>query len=602
MKKLLLPILMLVSLITKAQENSFCTYYGQDAKYKKKEICDYLSFNSNADAEKKVDEILAQVGLKKNFVLMECINVNNAIAINLPSQFGQIRYIIYDSKFFKKINPNGKSDWGALAILAHEIAHHLNGHTLSKSGSKPALELEADEFSGFVLSRMGATLNQALSAMQKVGNEEATDTHPAKKDRIAAITKGWNNAQKLSKDKREPTSVSKEILKQKVEPNANKKLASWIGNWRNPQSKAQLVIDTTQNEILIRKITNPKNEKLKVQFVAKNDANYLIQYQEKGLLKKTNSTLIMQSPKSDTIFYVRNNKPNNQQYFIKTIQNPAIQKTKNGKTEKKETSNDNTSNLSIGISVGGLNVSGDVRSRNLFNQAIDPLKTLGLDLSSTLRLFKQNWYLQLNYIHGSASGYNYQPAVGYSIAANRSVDNPWVANGYTGAVYYNYHTKIRALSIMGIYSTGKQHRFSADFGLGISGLLYASFTDVMDGNGGTYQAGFNTIESKQRDEHIFNHRKEIANELKNLFDGTYETPGERHDNRGWGNNYTFRPAVSTSIAFEFKFSKKLSLVLKDQFIFTMDDLVDGQRWQERDAMTRDFDNVNYLGIGLRYNF
>lgn len=74
------------------------------------------------------------------------------------------------------------------------IGHHLNGHTLSRQGSNHADELEADEFSGFVLRKMGASLEEAQAAMKVLSDERSSATHPGRSYRLAAISKGWGNA------------------------------------------------------------------------------------------------------------------------------------------------------------------------------------------------------------------------------------------------------------------------------------------------------------------------------------------------------------------------------------------------------------------------
>jgi len=261
----------------------------------------------------------------------------------------------------------------------------------------------------------------------------------------------------------------------------------------------------------------------------------------------------------------------------------------------------------VGLSFGAVNVSGDVTSRNLLYTPIDPIKTLGFAVN-----VRKAWgYVistRLQYLHGSASGYNYQPAIGYNIRDNRQGDNPWVKNGYNGGeVYYNYHTKVRQLSmdVIAALNNIRYHKGSNKMSMyalaGIGGFLYESNTDALDNNNGSYQSGFNDIANKQRDNHLFKDRKEIAGELKELFDGTYETDGERHNTRGWYNDYTFRPTVNVGLGISWRLGKRVSLNLEDKVIFTMDDLVDGQRWQERDAMTRDFDNVNYLSLGIGVN-
>lgn len=259
----------------------------------------------------------------------------------------------------------------------------------------------------------------------------------------------------------------------------------------------------------------------------------------------------------------------------------------------------------VGVSVGAVNVSGDVTSRNIFYKPIDPIKTLGFAIN-----VRKAWgYVistRLQYLHGSASGYNYQPAVGYGIPGNIQGDNPWVRNNYSGNVYYNYHTKVRQLSLDAIAALNniRYHKGSNKMSLyalgGIGGFLYSSATDALNGTA-SYQAGFNTIANANRDPHLYQDRKAIADELKDLFDGTYETAGERHSTRGWLNDYTFRPTVNAGLGLSFRLGKRVSLNLEDKVIFTMDDLVDGQRWQERDAMTRDFDNVNYLSLGIGVN-
>ena len=75
--------------------------------------------------------------------------------------------------------------------MAHEIAHHLSGHTITPGGSRPEIELEADKFSGFVLQKMGAPLIAATQMIMTVGSDHASPTHPAKQQRADAIREGW---------------------------------------------------------------------------------------------------------------------------------------------------------------------------------------------------------------------------------------------------------------------------------------------------------------------------------------------------------------------------------------------------------------------------
>ncbi len=155
--------------------------------------CSQLGFAGDEDAEIAVDKILDQIGLFKNFTIQECPNINNAVAKNIDIGSGKKeRFILYDSEFFKRIDDKASNDWAAISVLAHEIGHHLNGHALNDEGSNHKWELEADEFSGFVLARMGASLDDAQSAINTLKYEKATRTHPAKADRLNVIATGWS--------------------------------------------------------------------------------------------------------------------------------------------------------------------------------------------------------------------------------------------------------------------------------------------------------------------------------------------------------------------------------------------------------------------------
>ena len=141
------------------------------------------------EAEVIIKDIMNVVGLKPNFSV-KAANIPNAAAV----AYNGNRYILYNPDFIYKLNVAAGNKWASVSILAHEIGHHLNGHTLLASGSKPPLELEADEFSGFVLRKMGASLLQAQAAMELAASYKPSLTHPGKIERTTAIARGWNHA------------------------------------------------------------------------------------------------------------------------------------------------------------------------------------------------------------------------------------------------------------------------------------------------------------------------------------------------------------------------------------------------------------------------
>ena len=99
-------------------------------------------------------------------------------------------------------------NWTNLFILAHEVGHHINGHSLDlllyvaeaiegeTLVNQRKQELEADEFAGFILAKLGATLGQASSGISLISSEkdDTYSTHPSKLKRLAAINLGFNKA------------------------------------------------------------------------------------------------------------------------------------------------------------------------------------------------------------------------------------------------------------------------------------------------------------------------------------------------------------------------------------------------------------------------
>ena len=98
------------------------------------------------------------------------------------------------------------NDWSNLFILAHEVGHHINGHSIDillygadvvdtpSLEKKRKQELEADEFAGFVLAKLGASLSELKEVVNLIANDkdDTFSTHPNKDKRIASIEVGFN--------------------------------------------------------------------------------------------------------------------------------------------------------------------------------------------------------------------------------------------------------------------------------------------------------------------------------------------------------------------------------------------------------------------------
>lgn len=147
------------------------------------------------DCRGMVDRIMGYTGLPANFVVTAGPVPNALAVIMLDAQKIPQRVIAFNPDFIDTTQRvTGGGPWGPVSIMAHEIGHHLSGHTITAGGSRPGLELEADKFSGYVLYKMGAPLAEATKAIDALGSETEQPTHPAKSRRIAAIGQGWQEA------------------------------------------------------------------------------------------------------------------------------------------------------------------------------------------------------------------------------------------------------------------------------------------------------------------------------------------------------------------------------------------------------------------------
>ncbi|WP_164857249.1 TPM domain-containing protein [Sphingomonas crocodyli] len=154
-----------------------------------------LNGNAPADCSMSVKRIMGFTGLPANFVVVSGPVPNAAAVIMLDQNRISRRVIAFNPNFMAMAQQTAKgSQWGPMSIMAHEIAHHLSGHTIVPGGSRPEIELEADKFSGFVLQKMGAPIDAATQMILAMGTNHGTPTHPDKQSRADAIRQGWNEA------------------------------------------------------------------------------------------------------------------------------------------------------------------------------------------------------------------------------------------------------------------------------------------------------------------------------------------------------------------------------------------------------------------------
>jgi hypothetical protein len=177
-------------------------------------------FSAEKEANDALNEILAVIGAAKNFYLIPCDEINNALALTYKGE----RYIMYDKDFINKIN-KATNNWSGKFILAHEVGHHINGHTRDfliasmlddqTKEKQREEELEADVFAGFIVAKLGASYNQIKKLMETITSEkdDKYSTHPNRTKRLEAIKRGFGNAQvNLNTDLQSEDNTSAELL------------------------------------------------------------------------------------------------------------------------------------------------------------------------------------------------------------------------------------------------------------------------------------------------------------------------------------------------------------------------------------------------------
>lgn len=255
----------------------------------------------------------------------------------------------------------------------------------------------------------------------------------------------------------------------------------------------------------------------------------------------------------------------------------------------------------VGVKVGKFTVSGDVPSLLLTpGFGVHIRKALGYTFS-----------LRAEYMYGIGKGLHYSPAAGYSIAENSRAGNPWYQAGYgqgnnSRLVYYNYRTVTQDLSLQGVITLNNIRFHKAQTGVtfygfgGIGASIYETHINARNEDAQNSLYNFDAVSAQFAATN--KNKKDIRKELKDVMDNSYETKAENHgDYRAKLFGQTVRPTATIGAGVAIKLGPRFNLALEDRHTFIKDDLLDGQRWQERQGLTGDFDSYNFASLGLNYN-
>lgn len=156
------------------------------------------NYNStNYKSNKLIKTIVEKIAVNANtFQYISCDHIQNAFAMIHP--ISKNRIVMYDNNYFSTITDNDY--WFKVFVLAHEIAHHLNGHTILLNNvnesyiSSQKRELDCDYFAGHILYKLGAKESEILKIFEKLpdANSEIS-SHPKNYKRLDFALKGFND-------------------------------------------------------------------------------------------------------------------------------------------------------------------------------------------------------------------------------------------------------------------------------------------------------------------------------------------------------------------------------------------------------------------------
>jgi hypothetical protein len=204
-----------------------CGYFSTDESYNIYNLINSIK-NSDDDITAIVGSICTLTGIAPNFVLQRVEGKGNCYAIN----YKDLRYILYDRDFLQYQAKKSQTDyWAIIFIIAHEIGHHLNGHTLKTSSNEESRnnELQADKFAGNIIQKMGGSIEHIEAILDQTSYDlfSYSETHPSKIDRLQAASEGFKIADILddkqkkfaNKDATNSIIVTSNLISKSIELN-----------------------------------------------------------------------------------------------------------------------------------------------------------------------------------------------------------------------------------------------------------------------------------------------------------------------------------------------------------------------------------------------
>ncbi|MDL2143862.1 hypothetical protein QQY79_15145 [Flavobacterium tructae] len=156
-------------------------------------------YNQSSKYDSIINNSLELLGLPNTDIAIK--TTNDFGAFSVINRKNQNRTFLYSPAFFDSIYSVTNTNMAIMSVCFHELAHQFYRHPLKPTSASHIYEKQADRYSGYQLCIIGATLDQALQAIQHFGNDLENETHPSRESRITEITRGYIDAKiKIFKD------------------------------------------------------------------------------------------------------------------------------------------------------------------------------------------------------------------------------------------------------------------------------------------------------------------------------------------------------------------------------------------------------------------
>jgi OOP family OmpA-OmpF porin len=258
----------------------------------------------------------------------------------------------------------------------------------------------------------------------------------------------------------------------------------------------------------------------------------------------------------------------------------------------------------IGIHGGTAFISGDVEAPFPAGYGF------GLHLRRAIN-YTLSWRLDASY--QSSQGYD---ARSYNFLAgertyNQNIDEFPILVGYTDVntdednIHRNYSTNLLAFTAEGILNIGNvlfhnpSNKWNLYTAIGLGVNIPDVGVDLLDADGQLYN--FASV-TEGLDLTTSDGRNEARENLKNLLDGEFETPGGvEQDVISFGDYKTVIPHFSVSLGLSRKLSKRINLGIEHRILLSDNDLLDGFEKLNYTSTTSSNDIPHYTSIRLAIN-